>query len=362
MRLDVRDQPAVEALARRLADEFGRLDVLVNNTGINRGSATPSEVTAADLREVYETNVIGVIVITVALPSFGAQMRAGVSGLQWVVAGYTLVFAAALLSAGAVGDRYGPKIVFLPGGVKPGEDGHDPREVADIRQGELRRACAHLGVWQLELLGYHDSGMAGRDCQHREDTFCSVPVESAASRIAQLIERYRPQVVVTYDPHSTYQHPDHIHAARIATYAVDTGQIVAKLYYKAHGSSYWRRLNRALADIGIQRPAPSGEILRMLESVEQRITTTVDVSQVIDRKRTALHSHASQIGSSLAGKISAAQFSYVFSPETYIRARDTTGTPIPEDDLFTGFQSAGRHWQCSGGGTGGSRSEPQLER
>jgi LmbE family N-acetylglucosaminyl deacetylase len=234
---------------------------------------------------------------------------------------------------GALGDG--------PGGVKPGEDGHDPREVAAIRAGELHRACAQLGVSHLELLGYHDSGMAGWDSQRREDVFCSVPVESAASRIAQLIERYRPQVVVTYDPHSTYQHPDHIHTARVTTYAVDARHVAAKLYYKAHGSSYWRRLNQSLADVGIQRPAPSGEILRMLESVEQRITTTVDVGRVIDRKRTALHSHASQIGSSLAGKLPAAKFSYAFGIEQYIRARDTTGTSIPEDDLFTGLVRMG---------------------
>ncbi|MGH3530078.1 MAG: mycothiol conjugate amidase Mca, partial [Pseudonocardiaceae bacterium] len=73
------------------------------------------------------------------------------------------------------------------------------------------------------------------------------------------------------------------------------------------------------------------------ESVEQRITTTVDVGHVIDRKRTALHAHASQIGSSLAGKLPPAQFSSAFGTETYIRARDTTGAPTPEDDLFTGI-------------------------
>jgi LmbE family N-acetylglucosaminyl deacetylase len=172
-----------------------------------------------------------------------------------------------------------------PGGVKPGEDGHDPREVAAIRRSELRRACAHLGVSHLELLGYHDSGTAGWDSHHRDDAFCSVPVESAACRIAHLIDHYRPQILVTYDPHSTYQHPDHIHTARVATYAAETGHGVAKLYYKAHGSSYWWRLNRALAEVGIQRPAPSGETLRMLESVDQRITTTIDVGQVIDQKR-----------------------------------------------------------------------------
>src|SRR5690349_4365065 len=63
---------------------------------------------------------------------------------------------------------------------------------------ELRRACECLGVSLLERLGYHDSGMADWDPRHREGTFCAVPVESAASRIVQLIERYRPEVVVTW--------------------------------------------------------------------------------------------------------------------------------------------------------------------
>ncbi|MGH3672151.1 MAG: PIG-L family deacetylase [Pseudonocardiaceae bacterium] len=224
-----------------------------------------------------------------------------------------------------------------PGGVKPGEDDHDPREVAALRRGELRRACTHLGVSHLELLGYRDSGMAGWGYQDQENAFCSVPVEAAASRLAQFIERYRPQVVVTYDPHST-RHPDHVHAAHVATYAVNSAHDVAKLYYKAHGTSYWRRVNQALADIGIQRPAPSEEMLREWDSVEQRITTTIDVGHVVDRKRAALHAHASQIGSSLAGKLPAGQFAYAFGTETYIRVRDTTRTPTPENDLLTGLQ------------------------
>ncbi|NEB06995.1 MFS transporter, partial [Streptomyces sp. SID13726] len=39
----------------------------------------------------------------------------GVSGLQWVVEGYSLVYAALLLTGGTLGDRYGRKRIFLTG-------------------------------------------------------------------------------------------------------------------------------------------------------------------------------------------------------------------------------------------------------
>ena len=48
-----------------------------------------------------------------------------------------------------------------PGGVKPGEPGHDPAAVAVLRRTELEAACAVLSVSDLELLGYPDSGMMG---------------------------------------------------------------------------------------------------------------------------------------------------------------------------------------------------------
>lgn len=44
------------------------------------------------------------LIVTVALPDIGRSLGGGVSGLQWVVDGYTLMFAALMLSSGA-GDR-----------------------------------------------------------------------------------------------------------------------------------------------------------------------------------------------------------------------------------------------------------------
>lgn len=222
-----------------------------------------------------------------------------------------------------------------PGGIKPGADGHDPRTVASIRLAELRTACAHLGVSTLELLGYHDSGMADWDHRHRPDVFCTVPVETAAARITGLIERHRPQVVVSYDVDGTYQHPDHLHAARATARAVELAGIPVKLYSKAHGTTYWRRLREALTQVGVELRGPEPGAL---ESVERRITTSIDVSAVIERKRDALHAHESQLNSSLAAKLPLDLFSYAFGTETYVLTGGVANSALPEVDLFAGVR------------------------
>lgn len=53
------------ALAGQIANEFGRLDALVNNAGIvDPGDGLPSAVTAEALRKVFETNFFGVVLFT----------------------------------------------------------------------------------------------------------------------------------------------------------------------------------------------------------------------------------------------------------------------------------------------------------
>lgn len=51
-------------------------------------------------------------VVNVALPAIGQSLRGATSGLQWAVDGYTVPFAALLISAGAVSDRLGARRVF----------------------------------------------------------------------------------------------------------------------------------------------------------------------------------------------------------------------------------------------------------
>jgi len=58
---------------------------------------------------------LDVTIVNVALPEIGRELQAGVSQLQWVVDAYTLGFAVFLLSAGAMGDRFGSRSAFLGG-------------------------------------------------------------------------------------------------------------------------------------------------------------------------------------------------------------------------------------------------------
>jgi DHA2 family multidrug resistance protein-like MFS transporter len=56
---------------------------------------------------------LDVTVLSVALPTLAGALRASTAQLQWFVAAYTLVLAAALLPGGLLGDRYGRKKMLL---------------------------------------------------------------------------------------------------------------------------------------------------------------------------------------------------------------------------------------------------------
>ena len=60
-------------------------------------------------------DLIDVTIVNVALPTIRRDLSAGATQLEWVVSGYMLAFAASLIIAGSLGDKFGRKRVFLAG-------------------------------------------------------------------------------------------------------------------------------------------------------------------------------------------------------------------------------------------------------
>jgi len=63
----------------------------------------------------FVVSQLDVTIVNVALPKMGESLQASVSGLQWVVDAYALLFASLLLSAGALGDQLGARRIYIGG-------------------------------------------------------------------------------------------------------------------------------------------------------------------------------------------------------------------------------------------------------
>jgi NAD(P)-dependent dehydrogenase (short-subunit alcohol dehydrogenase family) len=104
--LDVTQAAQWAGAVAATVERFGRLDILVNNAGITGGfRGAPSEVTAGQLREVYDTNVFGVVTVTnhllpllrrsaagrIVNMSSGLGSLAEASDPDWEFASYNLI-------------------------------------------------------------------------------------------------------------------------------------------------------------------------------------------------------------------------------------------------------------------------------
>ena len=225
---------------------------------------------------------------------------------------------------------------------------HDPTldheearpRLAEIRRDELACSIDALGDGNvnLHLLGYRDSGMMGTEANGHPEAFWNADLEEATRRLVEIVRRVRPAAIVSYDENGNYGHPDHINAARIAREAcaasgdptrfpdAGTPGEVSRFYEIAFHRESWFGLMRAMQERGIALPwdlenamadappadelnptnaAALGQVAEAIEAGDEdrwgdfgradaEVTTRVDVSGYVDRKRRSMDCHRTQ--------------------------------------------------------------------
>lgn len=222
--------------------------------------------------------------------------------------------------------------------------------IGEMRENELRSATAVLGVSAVHLLGYRDSGMPGSADNNHPQALAAAPVEDVARRVAVLIRRLRPQVVITFDPIGGYRHPDHIaiHRAAVAafTMAGDSAQeldgLAAYSPQKLYFSSFSRRVLRwtvrlmRLVGKDPRRVGANKDIdLASIVEVEFPISASIPIREVQHIKQRATALYVSQVGG-IAILLRWVQ-RLIGGSESFMRAVPPPQPGHVERDLFEGL-------------------------
>jgi len=149
------------------------------------------------------------------------------------------------------------------------------------------------------------------------------------------MERYRPQVVVTYDENGGYGHPDHIQAHRVALAAAERTGVPDKLYYTAIPRSGIKQMFDAVRDSGVEIDFDPPDDFG---TPDELITSVVDVSEHVEAKRKALEAHASQGENIFLLRMPEEMQRAAFSFEAFVRHFCRVDAPDREDDLFAGLR------------------------
>ena len=182
----------------------------------------------------------------------------------------------------------------------------DPERLGVVRERELRDAMRQIGVADVRLLTYRDSGMEGSPAAQHPRALLRAPVEAVAAKLVAHIRAVQPQVIITYGPDGLYGHPDHLHLHYAALRAVEAAADPA---HKGRAASEpWQTSLLYFAT------APREDMLAMLDRPDSPLqslsasaranlgTPRADITHVIDigpwaeRKRAAIASHRTQTG------------------------------------------------------------------
>lgn len=115
----------------------------------------------------------------------------------------------------------------------PIEDSRPAVERMALRERELDASLAVLGVAEHHWLGYPDGGCA------------AVSDDQAVAAVAEILERVRPDTILTFGPDGGTGHPDHLAACRWATLAHERLRPAAtRLLYATKTADWIERFHR----------------------------------------------------------------------------------------------------------------------
>jgi LmbE family N-acetylglucosaminyl deacetylase len=205
----------------------------------------------------------------------------------------------AMARASAEGHRV--VVVFATNGDH-GEVAADAREgesVADYRRREAAESARVIGLARVAWLGYADSGMTGWEQNHAEGAFFQADLAEAARKLADVLDEEDADVLVGYDWHGGYGHPDHVKVHHLAHAAAAVARRTPRLLESTFNRTDLRRQFDEARAAGVQPdwdfdPDDPMDDGNPLGTPEEEITWEVDVSAYLDRKRAALEAHRSQ--------------------------------------------------------------------
>jgi N-acetyl-1-D-myo-inositol-2-amino-2-deoxy-alpha-D-glucopyranoside deacetylase len=222
----------------------------------------------------------------------------------------------------------------------PGLD--DPERLGVVRERELREAMRQIGVSDVRLLGYRDSGMAGSPSAEHPRAFVRVPVKTAAAVLVPDIRSLRPHMIVTFGPEGLYGHPDHVHLHHVALRAIE---VAADPSHQGRSRSepwqtpalYFAAFPREEMLALFDRPDSPLRSLpedarANLGTPRAEITHKVDIHSWAERKRAAIAAHRTQTGEGgpLAGTPPEVR-KWQLAHEFFVRAPLPWSSPADDD-------------------------------
>jgi LmbE family N-acetylglucosaminyl deacetylase len=167
-------------------------------------------------------------------------------------------------------------------------------------------------------------------------SFWSTPVDEAAKPLVALIEKYQPDVVLTYDDYGFYGHPDHIQAHRITMAALKATGSQARVFFPTFQRSKLPEFRDRMEAAGMEAPALDESEFGALD---EDIAAVVDCTAYAQQKMDSLKAHVSQAGNIFFIHFPMEVFTEAFGREAFVRHSPawTPGEP-QTDDLFDGLR------------------------